>query len=509
MKKIFSIILAACVSFSFIGCENELNLQNPNKVTDGTFWKTVDDFKKAVNAGFVNQKFMLGYSGYTGTLMRISRGDDVDMVAPNDGSIAGFTNTFDNGTAQGYFSMFYKSIARANDVISRIQDKDFSKEDKDLILGEAHFLRGFCYFNLARHFQNVPIRLIASQDPADFPLATSEQSKVYEQAVSDFSAAEGYLPLKNPNKAKPSKGSAVAFLGKVYVYMENWKLAKETLEPLTKSPYTYKLVDFSWNTPAEHEYNEESIYEAPFSMAGGSDIWTWGEDPNASQSTAMACQFAHPAAGGWRQARVSRTMIATFLAEKDKDGKDDIRARESVAWDYPGCMYYKQSFQEFFDKNDPALKSEYWIIKYQNSKTQESEGDAKSAINERIMRYANVLLLLAECELNLQNLDGAIGYLDQIRKRANLNKYEVAHAKTQDAIMQDIINQRAIEFFRDGERFDDLRRWGLIEEALEAGKNNEYHTQQYINYTDKYQYFPIPAKEIQTNPLCEQNAPWR
>ena len=509
MKKIFSIILAASVSFSFIGCENELNLQNPNKVTDGTFWKTVGDFKQAVNAGYVNQKFMLGYSGYTGTLMRISRGDDVDMVAPNDGSIAGFTNTFDNGTAQAYFSMFYKSIARANDVINRIQDKDFSKEDKDIILGEAHFLRGFCYFNLARHFQNVPVRLIASQDPADFPLATSEQSKVYEQAVSDFSAAAGYLPLQNPNKAKPSKGSAVAFLGKVYVYMENWKLAKETLEPLTKSPYTYKLVDFSWNTTAEHEYNEESIYEVPFSMAGGSDIWTWGEDPNASQSTAMACQFAHPAAGGWRQARVSRTMMATFLAEKDKDGKDDIRARESVAWDYPGCMYYKQSFQEFFDKNDPALKSEYWIIKYQNSKTQESEGDAKSAINERIMRYANVLLLLAECELNLQNQDGAIGYLNQIRDRANLNKYEVSYAKTQEAIMQDIINQRAIEFFRDGERFDDLRRWGLIKKALEAGKDNEYHTQQYINYTDKYQYFPIPAKEIQTNSLCEQNAPWK
>lgn len=509
MKKIISIILVASASFLLAGCENELILDNPNKVTDVTFWKTTDDFKKAVNAGYVNQKFMMGYGGYTGVLMRISRGDDVDMVAPNDGSIANFTNTYDSGTSQNYFSMFYKSIARANDVISRIKDKDFPKEDKDIILGEAHFLRGFCYFNLARHFQNVPIRLIASQDPNDFPLATSEQAKVYEQAVSDFSAAAGYLPLQNPNRAKPSKGSAVAFLGKTYVYMENWKLAKETLESLTKSPYTYKLVDFGWNTTAEHEYNEESIYEIPFSLGGGSDIWTWGEDPNASQSTAMACQFAHPGAGGWRQARVSKTMMATFLAEKDKDGNADIRARESVAWDYPGCMYYKQSFQSFFDKNDPTLKKEYWIIKYQNSKTQESEGDAKSAVNERVMRYANVLLLLAECELNQQNMDGAIGYLDQIRDRANLNKYEVAHAKTQEAVKQDIINQRAIEFFRDGERFDDLRRWGLIKQALEAAKNNEYHTQRYTNYTDKYQYFPIPAKEIQTNPLCEQNAPWK
>lgn len=259
----------------------------------------------------------------------------------------------------------------------------------------------------------------------------------------------------------------------------------------------------------EHEYNEESIYEIPFSLAGGSNIWTWGEDPNASQSTAMCCQFAHPNAGGWRQARVSKTMMATFLAEKDKDGKDDIRARETVAWDYPGCMYYQMSFQDFFDKYEPLMKSEYWIIKYQNSKTRTSDGNAMSGINERVMRYANVLLLLAECELNLNQLDNAVGYLNQIRQRANLYNFEHSHPVTAEAVKEDIINQRAIEFFRDGERFDDLRRWGLIKKYLEKAKNNEYHITRYKNYTDKYEYFPLPAKELQTNPLCEQNDAWK
>lgn len=509
MRRNLLYILAISAGLTLTACEGELNLNNPNKVTDNTFWKTIGDFQKAVNAGYVNQKFMLGYSGYTGTLLRISRGDDVDMVAPNDGNVANFTNTPDGGSVQSYFHMFYKSIARANDVIERIADKDFDAEEKNIVLGEAHFLRGFCYFNLARHFQDVPLRLTASQDPNSFPLAASPQTDVYKQAIADFTTAANYLPKQNPNRSKPSKGSAFAFLGKVHVYMKEWQLAKDALEPLTKSPYTYKLVDFSWNTGVDHEYNEESVYEIPFSLAGGSEIWTWGEDPNASQSTPMACQFAHPGAGGWRQARVSKTMMQTFLQEKDKNGNFDIRARETVAWDYPGCMYYKQSFQAFFDKNDPSLKKEYWIIKYQNSKNKESEGDAKSEINERVMRYANVLLLLAECELNLGNADGAISYLNQIRDRANLKKFEDIYQKTNENVFQDIINQRAIEFFRDGERFDDLRRWGLIKKALEAAKDNEYHTARYKNYSDKFQYFPIPSKEIQTNPLCQQNSAWK
>ena len=88
-------------------------------------------------------------------------------------------------------------------------------------------------------------------------------------------------------------------------------------------------------------------------------------------------------------------------------------------------------------------------------------------INERAMRFADVILLLAECELNLNNTAQAIGYIDQIRTRGgNLLSYS---GKTDAAsVKEELIHQRAIEFFKEGERFYDLRRWGLLEQELKA-----------------------------------------
>ena len=106
-----------------------------------------------------------------------------------------------------------------------------------------------------------------------------------------------------------------------------------------------------------------------------------------------------------------------FLEEKDKDGNFDYRARSSVAWDYEGCMYYLKPFREKFAED---RWNTYWILKYQNWNTAESEADPPmSCINERAIRYADVLLLLAESYLRgKQDLPMAIGYLNQIRERA-------------------------------------------------------------------------------------------
>ena len=69
-----------------------------------------------------------------------------------------------------------------------------------------------------------------------------------------------------------------------------------------------------------------------------------------------------------------------FLEEKDKDGNFDYRARSSVAWDYEGCMYYLKPFREKFAED---RWNTYWILKYQNWNTAESEADPPmSCINE-------------------------------------------------------------------------------------------------------------------------------
>ena len=87
-----------------------------------------------------------------------------------------------------------------------------------------------------------------------------------------------------------------------------------------------------------------------------------------------------------------------------------------------------------------------------------------SCINERAIRYADVLLLLAESYLRgKQDLPMAIGYLNQIRERANLNPY--SGAQTYEAVFNDLERQRAIEFFVEGERFLRSSPLGVVGKA--------------------------------------------
>ena len=107
------------------------------------------------------------------------------------------------------------------------------------------------------------------------------------------------------------------------------------MEPLTKSPYTYRLVeDFSWNFDDVHENNAESIFELLMEPVGGTDIWGDGENINSTQTNTRPKEYAAPEASGWYEANPTQQMMDIFMKEKDKDGNFDYRARSSAAWDY-------------------------------------------------------------------------------------------------------------------------------------------------------------------------------
>lgn len=503
--KTYNYIILAFMAFMLGSCEGKLDITNPNKPTDETFWNTEADFNKAITSCYTPLKnWNGGYYGTRGLMTRISRADDIEFR--NDisdiYSMHRFTNDPNNSVAQNIFYQFYNAIYRANSILMEIEGKGFSENFVRTMRGEALFIRGMYYFQLAKEFGNVPLRLEPSQDPATFQLAKSPQSDVYAQAEKDFIESAGLLPLENA-KGKPTKGTSYAYLGKLYVYQEKWQEAKNVLEPLTKSPYTYKLVeDFTWNFDEAHENNAESIFEILYEPVGGSDQWDNGETANSAQSTTIAVEYAAGEVGGWFEAKPTKKIMDIFLQEKAADGNNDYRALTSVAWDYPGCMYYMKPIQEVFKDNKESLAS-YWILKYQNSATREQEVETiPSYINERAMRFADVILLLAECELNLNNIPTAIGYINQIRTRGgNLLPYS---GQTDAAsVKNELIHQRAIEFFKEGERFYDLRRWGLLEKEL-----GEQDPTRFANFKKRHYYLPIPAKEIQTNLLCTQNEGW-
>lgn len=497
MKKAKLILVIFVISLS--SCENKLDLSNPNDRTSETFWETQMDFEKAVISVYTPLKnWNGGYYGTRGVMTRISRADEV--IFRNDineiYNMHRFTNDNFNAVAQNLFYQFYNGIYRSNLILQEIENKDFAQEFTDKVKGQVYFLRGLFYFQLAKEFRDVPIRLTASQDLTEFPLPKSPQSEVYAQAESDFLAAINLLEISD-YPGKPTKGAASAFLGKLYVYTEQWGKAKNVLEPLTTAPYDYRLVEnYFWNFDEAHEYNSESIFEILYEPVGGTNQWDNGETANSAQSTTISVEYAAGSVGGWYEANPSDKMINIFSEEKKPDGDFDDRMKLSVVWDYPGAMYYMKPIQEVLNESE---LEKYWILKYQNSDTRTLEGGAEpSYINQRAMRFANVILFLAECEIELGNPTEAIPYINKIRARGGLSPY--AGPNSTSALKQELIHQRAIEFFKEGERFYDLRRWGLLESELQ-----KQDPIRFSNFEDSNYYLPIPAKEIQTNPEINQN----
>ena len=514
MKTYIKTTLAVLFSgmFLFSSCDSQLDQTNPNKATEDTFWKAEADFNLALTSCYTPLKNALngGYYGTRGVMLRIARADEVDFR--NDIShvytVNRFTKSNTNSLTQGMFYQFYNALYRTNSIMQKLEEKgdQFTQEFQNAVTGECLFIRGFYLFQLAKEFQNVPLRLTASQSPSTFPLAKSSQAEVWAQAETDLKKAAELLPVTN-KVGKPTKGAANAALGKLYIYEEEWQKAIDVMEPLTKSPYTYRLVDdFYWNFDDEHENNSESIFELLIEDVGGTDLWGNGENINSTQSNTRPKEYAAAEVGGWYEANPTQQMMNILLKEKDKDGNYDYRTRCSVAWDYEGCMYYQRPFREVFAQDK---WNTYWILKYQNWKTLTEEiAPPKSFINERAIRYADVLLLLAEANMNLGKLDVAIGYINQIRQRANLNDY--SGVRTKEAVFEDLVQQRAVELFVEGERFYDLRRWGLFDQTLKSCDEVRYQ-----NFaggksgsTNKFYYFPIPAKELETNELCTPNEGW-
>ena len=516
MKRIYLYVVSCVVMVAglFASCDAQLDQINPNNATEDTFWQSESDFELALTSCYTPLKNALngGYYGTRGVMMRIARADEVEFR--NDLSdvfqACFFTNTNGNSLSQGMFYQFYNALYRTNSIMQRLEEKQgvFTEEFINKVKGECLFIRGFYLFQLGKEFKNAPLRLTASQDVATFPLEKSSQAEIWAQAEEDLQTAASLLPIENEVIGKPTRGAAYAMLGKIYVYSEEFDKAIEVLEPLTQSPYTYRLVDdFAWNFDEAHENNDESIFELLMEPVGGTDIWGDGENMNSTQTNSRPKEYAAPEASGWYEATPTQQMMNIFLKEKDRNGDYDYRARASVAWDYEGCMYYLKPFREKFAED---RWNTYWILKYQNWNTLEAEVDpAMSSINERAIRYADVILLLAESYLRgPQDLTTAISYLNQIRERANLNPY--SGAQTYDAVFADLEHQRAIEFFVEGERFYDLRRWGLLEERMQTCSDVRYKqlmTGQ-VDGTNRYYYYPIPSKELETNPLCTPNEGW-
>ena len=195
----------------------------------------------------------------------------------------------------------------------------------------------------------------------------------------------------------------------------------------------------------------------------------------------------------------TKVLLDSFLVEPTAAGNYDPRALATIAWDYPGCVFYQRDFDSTWGPD------EIWLRKNQNWwNANETDNSYKSELDEYGMRYADVLLMLAEAYTMKGQVAEAAPLVHRIRERAKLeNKLIAMLAYGQDQMMAEIRHQRNLEFAREALHWYDLRRWGLLGQTIKDAKQPGYQ-----NYTSKFEYYPIPEDELNNNPNMTQNDPW-
>lgn len=468
--KIRYIIASLFVTAMFTSCDEDLLEQkNPNQVTVEDYYKTPAQITNATNGVYAT---LLG-NNLWGRMLQYFEDCRADEHAPGGGQIEGnnrqlFDGTYDNtnGTLTPVWQGLYRMIHRANGVIQN--GPAVESQDPALVnqrVAEAKFLRSWAYYMLVAHWGKVPIYTQTTTSPNDAkPL--SEESEIYTLIEADLKAIIDVLPAtySGNDKGRATKGAAQLLLARALMHQGKYAEAKPVLESIYNSK-TYKLVDnYSDNFKEETEYNDESIFEIGFTGNG----YGWSPENNSTTNRATI-MFQDYSPVGWRNCIPSDKLLDEFERPYKGDPKEDPRLRATVY--FSGDKYGPaDNLKTLSDANQNGASSNFngTVIKASWKKWSpmyklDPGGYYASPINYRHMRFAEVLIKLAECENEVGSSAKAIAYLNEVRDRASVQMEHYPTSRyacdSKDQIYKAIMHESTVELANEHIRTLDLARW--------------------------------------------------
>lgn len=533
--KIFKRILIPTLIFSALviynSCkEEELELINPNELSPETYFKTPTQVQSAVNAVYGSLQTASLYNRH------IWFGND-NMSHENSGNsqlesdkrqYLNFTFDSQHGAIGGFWETCFRGINKANFVINNekaialIPDAQLSKEMKDKYIGEAKFLRGLYYFLLVDKYGAVPLYLDVPSDGKGLPRTAVD--KIYTQIEADLTDAAAKLLTKTAEKelGRATKGSAWALLGKVLLFQKKYQPALDAFANVTGYSLEAKYFD---NFVEEKENGPESIFEVQFSVAAGSaDRWASDRtDQGLNEATFRGQEYGF---ANWFNVYPSKDLWEEFETVADNGVKADPRRGYCI---YQNGDTYGPGNTAIVNIPDDVVKENGVTLetitrrgwrKYQNYYKDASEGAVvaqASGINMKVIRYADVLLMQAEAEANKPggNLTTAVGYMNQVRSRADVAMPLYGSAEMNTAgypvttlagFMKALEHERKVELCGEQVRFPDLVRWGRLAAFItEVKPSLPILDQRALAFNPtKNILWPIPQPEIDRNTAIGQ-----
>jgi starch-binding outer membrane protein, SusD/RagB family len=489
------------------------------------------------------------------------RGGDANKgTDPGDFSDINPIQRFENNSTQGViadaWSGRYEGVARCNLVLRLLKtpDKDVSEADVKSISAQARFLRAHYYFQLKRDFNNTPY-VDESLDYGGGIEKIKNDQDLYPKIEADLKYALDNLPETQGQVGRVNKWAAAAYLGKVYLYQKKYAEAKAQFDAVITNGKTSNGKKLALEAKygdlyrASNDNNAESVWAYQAAAGTGSvnnanpefDLnFPYNTGPNGPGN---CCGFFQPSFEMVNSFRVDANGLPLLDGSyntganqvKNDQGLDskaaftpdagalDPRLDWSVGrrgipfldWqDHPGNDWIRNQANggPYSPKKYTYYKSDVGSLQDNSSWT-----PGYTALNYTIIRLADVLLMAAECEIEIGSLEKARDYVNQIRARAsnpasfvkkagaNAANYVIGLYNapwTDKAVARTAVQfERKLELSGEGHRFYDLVRWGTATSVVNA----------YLTYeggklpttlggarmtAGKHEYLPIPQGQI-------------
>ena len=537
--KLHKIFLALFLGLGVMtSCEDKLELTNPNQQTSGTFGYTANDLEESVIACY-NHIRMEGTYARVGYNIDVMRGDEAWNASqvwyrPFDD----FNEAITDEIGQWSWRDWYYTINVCNFVLSRCEGDNASlSQQMQRIKGQALFIRGLAYYNLAGYYQNPALitdytqyssldgLYIANQQEGE-ENGFAQYDRVLDQVEADFAEAMTLLPSRDEGgqwaKGRATSGAAAGYYARTLMVRHKYSEALTVLKAIIGGQYgTYKLManygDNFREGPA-YENNDESLFEVQFldlASQGTDDEWTpVNTSANATQGHAIESNYGPGNFGGWADISASPWLYNLFKAERTTSNGLDPRLYWTIGTyeaEWEGFEYGNVCYKSTMTPTDFVVTNNSYgglpIAKNTNLRTglyDKVVTGLHCGINLRLMRYADVLLRAAECENEVNGpTQQAIDWINQVRARAGLAGLKLADFGSKDKLFEQIANvERPKEFGCEFGRGFDLLRWGFFYSADRLQQLKEHGAFNYWTKADYdggvYTYTPKDAVDYGT-----------
>ncbi len=398
-----------------------------------------------------------------------------------------------NNTLATLWGDFYSGIKRCNDAIKYAS---WGKGNEDFCTSmemQARLLRVYYYSILWHYYGNVPFYLENLSLPYTAPQLQADE--IYNGLIAELEQiiATKALPFKwdNAESGRVSLAMAYMLYAEMVMYQNDTAKYPKALtymkEIIASSDYTLNP-DYANLWTENGEWCSESIFEINYNDDQAQR--DWGDaalNAGGSILPTLISPNTWPGGDGWNPGEDGWGFLPMRVETYNMFAENDLR-RDATCWDVRG-VEYTMRYQD----------THIWLAKYRpfsdNNKDCPTSKNLNYNNNKRIYRYAETLLNAAELLLATGgSVDEATGYVNQVRKRAGLNELSTVS-------LDDILNERHLEFVGEGKRYFDLVRTGRAATTLVP---DSYHYRTNA-WTPNKKYIPLAQSELDADPTLKQN----